>query len=244
MPAVISRLSKSYPRLNFHVDELSVRALQYRALRERNVEFVVTRLPQVPDPDVNIEVLFDDPIFVAVGANSPWARRRRIQLAELIDEPWTHPPYTAIVGPVLIEAFRAQGLEPPQGVSCLNMQMHKALLATGRYVAALPSSLLRFSPEQLSLKRLPIELPQVSAPVGISFSNVPVKSQSNQRTSEPSKGYCTRQYAFCWTCSRGDYARDVDSGVIGRGKPDLLQKSKQASACAAECKVPRGPRVT
>ena len=167
LPAVISRLSKSYPRLNFHVDELSVRALQYRALRERNVEFVVTRLPQVPDPDMNIEVLFDDPIFVAVGANSPWAKRRRIQLAELINEPWCHPPYTAIVGPVLLEAFRAQGLEPPQGVSCLNMQMHKALLATGRYVATLPSSLLRFSPEELSLTRLPIELPQVSAPVGI-----------------------------------------------------------------------------
>lgn len=167
LPAVISRLSKSHPRLNFHVDEISVRVLQYRALRERDVEFVITRLPQVPEPDMNIEALFDDPIFVAVGANSPWAKRRRIQLADLINEHWTHPPYTAIVGPVLIEAFRAEGLEPPQGISCLNMQMHKALLATGRFVATLPSSLLRFSPEKVSLKRLPIELPQVSAPVGI-----------------------------------------------------------------------------
>lgn len=167
LPAVISRLSKTYPRLNFYVDELSVRALQYRALRERNVEFIVTRLPEVADADMSIEPLFDDPIFVAVGANSPWARRRRIHLAELINEPWTHPPYTAIVGPVLIEAFRAQGLEPPQGVSCLNMQMHKALLATGRYVATLPSSLLRFAPDQWAIKKLPIELPQLSAPIGI-----------------------------------------------------------------------------
>lgn len=168
VPAVINRLSQSHPRLNFHVDELSERTLQYRALRERNVEFVVTRLPQVPtDADIAVEFLLDDPLFVAAGANSPWARRRRIALAELRGEPWTHPPYGAIVGPIIIEAFRAQGLEPPQGVACLNMQMHKALLATGRYIAILPSSLMRFAPEPWSIKRLAVDLPNAPAPVGI-----------------------------------------------------------------------------
>jgi DNA-binding transcriptional LysR family regulator len=168
LPAVINRLSQSYPRVDFHVDELSLRTLQYRALRERSVEFVLSRLTQVPlEPDMNVEILFDDPVFLAVGAKSPWAKRRRVTLADLVSEPWTHPPYTAIVGPVLVEAFRSQGLEPPHGVSCLNMQMHKALLATGRYVAALPTSLLSFAPEQWSIKRLPIELPQPPAPVGI-----------------------------------------------------------------------------
>lgn len=168
LPAVINRLSQSYPRINFYVDELSVQTLQYRALRERSVEFVLSRLTQVPpEPDMNVEMLFDDPVFVAVGANSPWAKRRRVTLADLVNEPWTHAPYTAIVGPVLMGAFQSQGLEAPQGVSCLNMQLHKALLATGRYVATLPSSLLRFAPEQWSIKRLPIELPQQPAPIGI-----------------------------------------------------------------------------
>lgn len=169
VPAVISRLSRSYPRLNFHVHEMSEFGALYRALRERNVEFVVTRLPQVPaDPDMSVEILFDDPIFVGVGANSRWANRRRVQLADLVDEHWTHPPYTATVGPIIAEAFRSQGLEPPQGVSCFNMQMHRALLATGQWVATLPSSLLRFAPEQWSIKRLPIQLPQQgSSSVGI-----------------------------------------------------------------------------
>jgi len=168
LPAVIARLSRSYPRLNFYVEEMSLAQVQYRELRERNVEFVVTRLKQgPPEPDMNVEVLFDDPIFVAAGSNSPWAKRKRIRLSEIANEPWSHPPYTTMIGPIIIEAFRRQGVEPPQSVSCFNMQMHKALMATGRYLAILPSSLVRFGPERWSIKRLPIELSRGPAPIAV-----------------------------------------------------------------------------
>jgi DNA-binding transcriptional LysR family regulator len=168
VPAVIDRMSRSYPRINFHVERLSVARLQYRELRERNVEFLITRLPQGPsEPDMDVEALFDDPIFVAAGINSPWTRRRRIRLSELVNEPWSHPPYDGMVGAMIIDAFRARGLEPPNGVACFSMQMHKALIATGRYVAILPSSLLRFGTEQRAIKRLPIVLSKGPAPVGI-----------------------------------------------------------------------------
>jgi DNA-binding transcriptional LysR family regulator len=168
IPTTINRLAKSYPRFNFHVEEISVSALQYRALRERNVEFVISRLPDVKaEPDMRIEVLFDDQVFVAAGVNSPWAKRRHIKLAYLIDEPWSHPPYAGIVGPIIIDAFRTQGLEPPQGVSCFNMQMHRSLLATGRYLAILPSSLVRFGPDRWTIKRLPIVLSKRPLPVGV-----------------------------------------------------------------------------
>lgn len=74
VPTTISRLAKSYPRFNFHVEEISVSALQYRALRERNIEFVISRLPDIKtEPDMRIEVLFDDQVFIAAGANS-WLR--------------------------------------------------------------------------------------------------------------------------------------------------------------------------
>jgi DNA-binding transcriptional LysR family regulator len=168
VPAVIDRMSRSHLRINFHVERLSVARLQYRELRERNVEFVITRLPRGPsEPDMDVEALFDDPIFVAAGINSPWTRRRRIRLSELVAEPWSHPPYDGVVGPMIVEAFRAHGLEPPNGVACSSMQMHKALIATGRYVAILPSSLLRFGTEQRAIKRLPVVLSKEPAPAGI-----------------------------------------------------------------------------
>src|SRR5438067_45641 len=39
-----------------------------------------------------IEILFEDHLVVAAGVSSRWARRRAIDLAELIDDPWALPP--------------------------------------------------------------------------------------------------------------------------------------------------------
>jgi hypothetical protein len=36
-----------------------------------------------------VETLFDDSLVVAAGSENPWTRRRRIDLAELVNEPWT-----------------------------------------------------------------------------------------------------------------------------------------------------------
>jgi DNA-binding transcriptional LysR family regulator len=49
-------------------------------------------LPDDHINDLNAEVLFDDELVVAAGSNSRWARRRNIELAELINEPWILPP--------------------------------------------------------------------------------------------------------------------------------------------------------
>ena len=43
----------------------------------------------VPPEDIDQEVLFDDPLVVVAGMENPWARRRKIKLAELVNEPWT-----------------------------------------------------------------------------------------------------------------------------------------------------------
>ena len=38
--------------------------------------------------DLNIEILFDDEMLVVAGSQSRWANRRKIDLAELVNEPW------------------------------------------------------------------------------------------------------------------------------------------------------------
>jgi DNA-binding transcriptional LysR family regulator len=42
-----------------------------------------------------LERLFDDSLVVVAGPESHWASRQKIELAELIDEPWILPPITA-----------------------------------------------------------------------------------------------------------------------------------------------------
>jgi DNA-binding transcriptional LysR family regulator len=54
---------------------------------ERNVDLLVARLRPNATEEVDVEFLFDDALVVAVGAQSQWVRRRKILLAELVNEP-------------------------------------------------------------------------------------------------------------------------------------------------------------
>jgi DNA-binding transcriptional LysR family regulator len=40
---------------------------------------------------LSMEFLFDDPVFVVAGLRTQWARRKKVDLAELVDEPWLLP---------------------------------------------------------------------------------------------------------------------------------------------------------
>lgn len=167
VPAVIARLHGSYPRMRLRLIQVNTLQQQQDELRERNIELVIDRVHHGRiDPDMNVEVLFDDPIYVAAGVNSPWARRRRVTLPDLMDALWNLPPNNIIVGSHFIESFQKHGLELPRHVTCHSLQVHKALLATVRYLSVLPHCMLELGSERHSFKKL-IKLSAQPAPVGI-----------------------------------------------------------------------------
>ena len=111
---LVDRLSRRYPRIVFHVVTGYVEAL-HRELSERNVDLlIVWRFGLVADERLDFEFLFDDSCVVVTGAQSRWARRRRIGLAELANESWVLPPPGSWIGSVASEAFRASGLDYPR----------------------------------------------------------------------------------------------------------------------------------
>ena len=130
--AVIDGLSRQYPRFVFRVRQTFTDLREYRALREREVEFIVGRIPRLEtEDDLQVETLFADPLVVAAGVTNRWARRRSIRLAELIGEPWVVAPPDQYIGSLHAGLFRANGLEPPpNAVVCASLQMNDALLAT------------------------------------------------------------------------------------------------------------------
>ena len=168
LPVIMDRLTRQHPRLTFHVTQLHSMPL-YEGLYDRSVDIIIARiLSSMIANDLDVEILFDEPQFVAAGLNNPWTRRRKINLAELIDEPWTLPRPETFAGRLVAETFRLCGLEfPHTRVVCNSIQMHNALLATGQYLAMYPRSMLRFGAQRLSTKMLPVELPSRPAPVGI-----------------------------------------------------------------------------
>jgi DNA-binding transcriptional LysR family regulator len=132
--AVIERLTRRHPRMVFDVVTGPMLEL-YRDLTERRIELVITRLVDFVDRDaLTVESLFDDDIVAVAASQNRWTRRRRIDLAELADEPWTLPAHDTGIGAFAASAFRARGLEPPRAtVITHSLHMRDKLLATGRF---------------------------------------------------------------------------------------------------------------
>ena len=170
---VIEEFSRQYPRvvLDIHVEELETLATK---LRNRNLDFVIQLLRgplEANDPffdDLDVEVLFEDEVVIAAGAQSRWAGRRTVDLADLVDEPWilTAPPSWNYG--IVSDAFRARGLKMPNVVlKTFSTYIRTNLVASGRFIATFPKSVAHFYADRFSLKVLPIVLPVRPWPVAI-----------------------------------------------------------------------------
>ena len=160
LPEILRRLHVRYPRLSIDVTMVPAISQHYRGLRDRHFDLTVGRLVDPMDDDMRAEILFNDQVYIVAGRTNAWCRRRKIELAELINEPWIIPPRDHLIGSLLATAFRAKGLEIPRAaVTTFSLQLSSALLRTGDYLTVLPSSMLQFNALHLNAKALPVRLP-------------------------------------------------------------------------------------
>jgi len=166
--ALVDRLSRRYPRMVFHLVTGYTETL-HRELAERKVDLLIIRgSGPIADPRYDFEFLFDDSYVVAAGAQNQWVRRRRIEIADLVNELWVLPPPDSVIGSIVRDAFRAGGLDYPRVsvvTDCPHMRI--SLLATGRFVTIFPASAFRFLTKRSELKVLPVELSMARRPNGI-----------------------------------------------------------------------------
>jgi DNA-binding transcriptional LysR family regulator len=166
--AVVDRFSRRYPRIVFDVLAREAETL-HRELSERSVDLLIARkYGPLADDQLGFEMLYDDAFVVVAGANNPWVRRRKVELADLVKEPWVLPRPATALGSVFAEAFRASGLDGPRTTVFTNhAEMRTNLLTTGRFLTIFSTSVLKFPAGRPELKVLPIELPLARVPVGI-----------------------------------------------------------------------------
>jgi DNA-binding transcriptional LysR family regulator len=166
--AVIKRLSRRYPRIVFHLVTAEGTDTLQRELSERSIDLLIARrVGLFTDEKFGFEFLYDSSFVVVAGARNPWVRRRRIALAELVNEPWVLPPPEGMLGPAYLEAFRASGLDYPRtAVFAAPPGVRLSLLASGRFLTIVPISVLRFS-KRPEIKVLPVKLQYTQVPVGI-----------------------------------------------------------------------------
>jgi DNA-binding transcriptional LysR family regulator len=135
---VIHRLSNEHPLMSFHVSVGDLRAT-LRELDARHIDFVVSRMYSRPSEEHSVEVLFEDPLVVVTGPHNALARRRKMAVVELLDQPWTLQPHENSFGAFAIDAFRAAGVAPPTiTVATASSNLRGEMLATGRYLSMVP----------------------------------------------------------------------------------------------------------
>jgi DNA-binding transcriptional LysR family regulator len=164
-PVLIDRLARRYPRLTYEIVIADPKTLRERDLRGRNIEVAIMRTQDSDrnsDHDEGLEtrMLYRDRLWVVAGTRSPWAKRRKIALADLINERWCLPAPDHPVGALVVEAFRQSGLElPKRSITVGSAQFTSNLLAKGRFLGVHGTTFLRFLPPSVRLKILPVDLP-------------------------------------------------------------------------------------
>jgi len=160
LPDLIQKFSDAYPKVVLRISEVPRSAI-YSVLRERthdlHLEWCVPPFPRDDAAnDVSIEYLFDDHFVIVAGPNTRWARRRKIDLAELRAERWMLGPPNTSNYEFIAGAFRARELAMPMiGVETLSVPLRTHLVASGRFIGAMPKLLA----SQSLVKILPVEVP-------------------------------------------------------------------------------------
>ncbi|HEY1504823.1 MAG TPA: LysR family transcriptional regulator [Stellaceae bacterium] len=169
LPEVIREFFERYPGVTLHVDDVPPPASGSSVLRDRSCDLILTRpRDHIVEDDLNVEILFEDEMMVAAGPNSRWIRRRKIALAELIDEPWILTGPSTWNHARITEAFLAQGLAMPKiALVTGSVHLRTHLLANSSFIAAFPRSVLRSDGDRFLLKPLPVDLPHRPWPVAI-----------------------------------------------------------------------------
>jgi DNA-binding transcriptional LysR family regulator len=165
-PRIVERFSADCPGIVMRADIVPNPSFTFPGLRDRTYDLILARISE-PLPngdavnDLNIEVLFDDPWIIVASMRAPCAARRKVDLAELVEEPWLMPPPDTPSYEMVAEAFKARGLRMPTArLVTYSIDLRAKLSARGRFITVVPRSVLGDTEEpRRLLKELPVKLP-------------------------------------------------------------------------------------
>jgi DNA-binding transcriptional LysR family regulator len=169
LPAISESFLQQFPGVQLRVVHADTALMQFNQLLDRQVELLIGRVPRrLVENDLVSEPLLEEPFVAVAGLDSQWARRRSIELSELIEEAWVLPPYDSAPGLLIAELFHSTGVKPPEArIVTLSIQLTITLIASGRFVGLLPNSVARLSAKRVGLRILPVKLPGIRYSVEI-----------------------------------------------------------------------------
>lgn len=168
IPSTISTVLRTNPRMQFTLESGQAPDLINVFLRSRLIDFVVARPTSPLAAEFAGEPLFHERMLVAVSKRHPLARRRKLALADLVDERWILSRSESGADSPLASSFVRAGLElPARRIESGSLGSRYVLLESGRFITLIPHSLQLFNQPRDAFRVLPIELPVWNTPVMI-----------------------------------------------------------------------------
>jgi DNA-binding transcriptional LysR family regulator len=163
---IISRLASKYPRVGYDVMVSDLDTL-IDELRQRTRDVVVTRWAAQPVADeLAVQPLFKSPLAVMAAQGHPLLRRKKLSLADMMDERWTLSPPDSFLGRTVVDLFRRRQLPlPPAVVTTISIHMRLDLLASGGFLTILPAQMLRSPAQRAWLRALDVDLRDTLQPI-------------------------------------------------------------------------------
>jgi DNA-binding transcriptional LysR family regulator len=167
LSVVIDRLTRQHPRVVCHL-MTGEGTMPYRAVESRDVDLAITRIVAPIEDHMHVETFRESARFVMAATGNPWSRRRRVGLADLMNEPWTLPAPDSLPGWLAANDFRAAGLNVPHTTVVTYTDLARvALVAKGRFFTIAGKWAIGFAGGPKAIKVLPIELTKAHGSVGI-----------------------------------------------------------------------------
>lgn len=138
---VIQQFRHAYARVSISCEESNSSALLEK-VAERHLDAALVRMP-LNCGDLVVESLVDEDMLAVLPVNHRLSRRRRVDLADLADDPFIFFPRP--IGPVLhdsiVSACMQAGFTPSIGMESPQISSAPNLVAAGFGVAVVPASI-------------------------------------------------------------------------------------------------------
>ena len=179
LPRAVALLKESSPTTTVFIREGTMDVLLVE-LRAGNLDLIVGTLPHNgAGRDLDEAILFEETTTVVSGRAHALTRRRKLKWADLGNYPWVLPPAGSLLRQPLEDAFQRHGVPIPGNlIESLSVHVIAMVLQTTSALACLSRDVARHYEESGLIAILPLELPKLVRPVGMTWSRARPPSPS------------------------------------------------------------------
>lgn len=170
LPKILPPFRKAYPGVNVVLVETTTFEF-LRDLERRTLDVGLIRLPLLEAADIDVAVVERDSLVVALRGDDPLARRRRIGLKALAEQPFILYSQASVLHRTILLACQRAGFIPRVAQQAMQVSTILCLVESGLGIALVPAGAARRAPPGVKFVPL-VEAPPIELGLALSRSRV------------------------------------------------------------------------